>query len=307
MGDPPPAAGPGFGAIVVATTPDADVDLASGLLWDAGVLGIEERPIGGGSVQLRAGVAAEVEAGAVVAALGERWPVDVEVLEDDTWLDAWQEHATPVEVGEHLVVVPTWVAGVAVHGDRAVIDLPPHRAFGSGAHPTTRLALEQLERLVRPGATVLDVGCGSGLLAVAAARLGASRVVAVDVDPEAVRATAATAAANGVSGVVEVSLGPVAEVEGRFDVVVANIVLPVLLELLEAMLARVGAHGTTDLSTANSDRFPVVLGTQNPGGALLLSGVLDEQVAALIAACRCGGAVARRVGSAEGWSVVRAG
>ena len=283
MGEPRTGAGPGFGSIVVVTTPGTDVDLASGLLWEVGVLGIEERPIEGGDVQLRAGLSPGADVGAVVAALGERWPAGVEVVEDDAWLDAWQAHATPVEVGERLLVVPTWVPRVPVRGDRVVIDLPPHRAFGSGAHPTTRLALEQLERLVRPGATVLDVGCGSGLLAVAAARLGASCVVAVDVDPEAVRATAATAAANGVSGAVEVSVGPVAEVDGPFDVVVANIVLPVLLELLPAMVARVGARGT-----------------------LLLSGVLDEQVDALVEACGAEGAPARRVGSTDGWSAVRA-
>lgn len=291
MGAPASGSDGRFGTIVVVSAPPADVDLASGLLWGAGVLGIEERPLADGTVEVRAGLAPDSDAAAVVAAVAGRWPVEVEVLEDDAWLDAWQEHAAPVAVGERLLVVPTWVlspsAAAAAEADaarRVAVALPPHRAFGSGAHPTTRLALELIEHLVHPGATVLDVGCGSGLLAVAAARLGAGSVVAVDVDPEAVRATAATAEANGVAGVVDVSATPVAEVRGRFDVVVANIVLPVLRELLPAMALRTADDGT-----------------------LVLTGVLDAQVSELVAACAASGMDARPVASIEGWSSVRVG
>ena len=120
--------------------------------------------------------------------------------------------------------------------------IDPGRAFGSGSHPSTLLALAALEALVLPGSTVLDVGCGSGVLAVAAARLGAGRVVAIDIDPAAHEATLDNAARNGVA--VEVSATPLGEVAGRFDVVVANLLAPTLVELAAPLGERVGEQGS---------------------------------------------------------------
>jgi ribosomal protein L11 methyltransferase len=230
-----------------------EVDLASGLLWGAGVAAVAEHPEPDGRVRLRA----EGETDAVREVLGGRWPaVEVEVADDG--LDAWRAHAAVVTVGR-LVVRPPWVPLGEVGDDAVVLEVDPGRTFGHGAHPTTRLCLAALDELVGPGTTVLDVGCGSGVLAVASARLGAGQVVAVDIDPAAVEATAANAARNGVA--VDASLDPPAAVDGRFDVVVANIGAAALVALAPALVARLA-----------------------PGGTLVLSGLLDPPPPAVAAA-----------------------
>lgn len=271
--------------VVVVTVPVADVDEASGLLWSCPLLGVEERAAGGELVELRAGVEDPADADALAAVLGARWPAVVEAVDGDEWLDAWQAHAVAVEVGVHLAVVPTWLDPAAVEAvvgpDRLRLALPPHRAFGTGAHPTTHLALEALERRVGPATAVLDVGCGSGLLAVAAARLGAARVQAVDVDPEAVRATVATASANGVAAVVEVSDVPVADLPRRADVVVANMELAHLRPVLGAVVARL-----------------------RPGGCLVLTGLREAQVPELLDRLAAAGVAGSLVEVRDGWALV---
>ena len=207
-----------------------DADLAALALWDAGAVAVaEERGA------LVAGFADDDAVRLASTRLGAAWPVRV-VEVGEAWRDAWRAHAGPVRVGP-LVVRPVGVA----HDDRrpgdVVVDLEPGRVFGDGAHPTTRMALAEVVARVAPGGSVLDVGCGSGVLAVAAARLGAGRVVAVDVDPDAVAVTLANAARNGVA--VEVSCTPVAEVPGRFDLVVANLGgAAVVADLAPALAAR---------------------------------------------------------------------
>ena len=151
-------------------------------------------------------------------------------------------------------------------------------AFGSGSHPTTRLCLAQVERLVRPGDRVLDVGCGTGVLGVAALLLGAGRLTAVDIDPAAVRATAGTARLNGVGDRTQASTTPLEQVRDRFDLVLANLLIPAI-ELLGADLARVVA----------------------PGGHLVVSGVLAGQVDRVGAAL---GAAPASVTGEDGWAAV---
>lgn len=205
-----------------------DVDAVSGRLWLLGAVAVAEEP----------GV---VVAGFADRATAERAAVEVggEVVEvaPGVWLDAWREFATPVRAGR-LVVVPAWIAPPPTRPADLVLAIDPGRVFGHGGHPTTRLLLEELDRRVTGGESVLDVGTGSGVLAVAAARLGAGRVVGVDIDPECVPVTTANAAANGVT--VEVSTTPLGDVAGRFDLVLANIGADVLVELAPQLQARGG-------------------------------------------------------------------
>jgi ribosomal protein L11 methyltransferase len=234
------------------------VELATAALWDAGVAGIEERAAGNGrgpeQVELLAGAPAD-RAAQVLAAVGSRWAAEVSPVVSDEWLDEWRRWARPWRAGGRLVVVPQWVDAPAWLGDDdLVVRLDPGRAFGSGSHATTRLCLAELEHRVSPGDRVLDVGSGSGVLAVAAAPLGAAEVEAVDIDEEAVRATAANAALNGVDGVVRVSCTPVERAEGGRDLVVANIGAATLVALA-----------------------PHLVRVLRPGGVLVLSGVLACQ------------------------------
>ncbi len=238
--------------MVRVVVPVDEAELAADRLWQAGASAVGEEPAGPALVALTADVLD-------VAAVAARWPVE-EVAVDDAVLDAWREHAAPVRVGRRIVLQPAWLPAAEVGPDDVVVALDPGRAFGSGSHPATRLAVAALEAH-GPGVHVLDVGCGSGVLAVVAARLGAEAVRAVDVDAEAVRATAANAAANGVADRVEVDCTPVDELAGSFDLVVANIGLRVLVELAPSLLARTTA-----------------------GGLLVLSGLLEEQVPPALAA-----------------------
>lgn len=252
-----------------------EVDLASGLLWGAGVAAVAEHPIEGGRVRLRADVPPGGVA-AVAEVLGGRWPVEAVDLADDG-LDAWRAHARVVRAGRHLVVHPPWLPAGPVGPDDVVLAIDPGRAFGHGAHPTTRLCLAALEDLVGPGSAVLDVGCGSGVLAVAAARLGAGRVVAVDVEVAAVEATRANAAANGVE--VDASLDALAAVDGSYDVVVANIGAAALRALAPDLVARLAG-----------------------GGTLVLSGLLDPPPLDL--AARYGPLGLRATRTEDGWSAL---
>ncbi|WCO68313.1 50S ribosomal protein L11 methyltransferase [Iamia majanohamensis] len=241
--------------VVEVDVADDEVDLASGLLWSAGVTAVAEHPAPAGGVRLRAALP-DGGVSAVEGAIEGRWAVRVVDVADDG-LDAWRAHAQVVTVGPRLVVRPPWVPLGPVVPGAVVVEVDPGAAFGHGAHPTTRLCLAAVEAMLaaRPGVTVLDVGCGSGVLAVAAAALGAERVVAVDVDPVAIDVTRENAARNDVEAVVDARLvdaedadDPLGAAPGRADLVVANIGAGALRALAPHLRSRVGADGRLVLS-----------------------------------------------------------
>lgn len=171
--------------------------------------------------------------------LGPVGEVRLRRVADEDWLDRWKESVRPVRVGAFLVR-PTW-STAGDDGGAIPLLLDPGMAFGTGLHPTTQQCLEALSTLGLDGARVLDVGTGSGILAIAAAKRRAAQVVAVDTDEVAVRAAAANCARNHVA--VAVRPGSAADVEGAFDVVVANIVAPVLGALATDLRARTRVGG----------------------------------------------------------------
>jgi ribosomal protein L11 methyltransferase len=173
---------------------------------------------------------------------------------EDEWADAWKEHYRPQRVGRRVVVRPPWYEHES-EGDDVIVVLDPGMAFGTGLHPSTRLSVLGLEDELRPGMTVLDVGSGSGILAIAAALLGSGPVTAVDIERVAVRATRENAERNGVAdriAVAEGSVGPGGPVAGTYDLVLANIIARVLIEL------------SADLAAATK-----------PGGTLVLAGIIE--------------------------------
>ena len=177
-------------------------------------------------------------------------------VEDQDWVGLTQSQFEPIRVSGRLWIVPTWHA--APDPDAIVIRLDPGMAFGTGSHPTTRLCLQWLDAFLRPRQSVIDYGCGSGILAIAASRLGAGTVTATDIDPQALAATRANAQANACV----VSVQDTATIAGRrADVVIANI-LTNPLKVLASTLAR---H-------------------VNIGGWLTLSGILESQAQEVIAA-----------------------
>jgi ribosomal protein L11 methyltransferase len=176
-------------------------------------------------------------------------------------LEGWRRHTRPITIGERLSVCFVW----SEHDRRdlaGVVELDPDGGFGTGEHPSTRLLVEELAGRITGGERVLDVGCGSGVLGLCALRLGASSMVGVDIDPRAIEATIRNAALNGCERRVEATAAPLCEIEGVFDVVVANI----------------GRAGLVELA-------PQLVGLVSPGGWLAVSGFSPAQcslVAALL-------------------------
>jgi ribosomal protein L11 methyltransferase len=214
----------------------AKADIAVDALWQLGALAVSE-DVRGSEIILRAGFD---DCDAAQRALASRFAVVVRDT-DGSELDAWRAHAAAARAGRRVVVCPAWIEYEAATDD-IVVTIDPERSFGLD-HPTTLGALGALETLVGPGATVLDVGCGSGVLAVGAARLGARHVDAIDVDEDARRVTTKNAMRNGVDGVVVVRAGSLAEIDGTYDVVVANLLLPVIESLGPSLLDHVVPDG----------------------------------------------------------------
>ncbi|KXG75863.1 50S ribosomal protein L11 methyltransferase [Thermotalea metallivorans] len=153
-----------------------------------------------------------------------------EVYEED-WANAWKKYYKPKKIGEKIVVKPSWESYEAAEGE-IVLELDPGMAFGTGTHETTMMCVQNLEKYVRPESTVFDIGCGSGILSIAAAKLGAKKVIGVDLDEVAVQVSRKNVLDNGVEHIVDIRKGNLMEViEGKADVVVANIIADVIIAL----------------------------------------------------------------------------
>jgi ribosomal protein L11 methyltransferase len=174
----------------------------------------------------------------------------IETRNEEDWANAWKAHYKPVRVGTRVVVRPPWQEYEPVDDDVVVL-LDPGMAFGTGTHPTTQIALQLFERLDIPGRTVFDVGTGSGIIAIAAAKLDASRVDGVDVDAVSVRQANANIELNDVGASVSIwksDMAPGAAPSMTYDIVVANIIARVLVEICEQVAAAVSPDGTLVLS-----------------------------------------------------------
>ncbi|CAE07049.1 putative methyltransferase for Ribosomal protein L11 [Parasynechococcus marenigrum WH 8102] len=181
---------------------------------------------------------------------------------DEDWSLSWKQHWQPDPVGEGLLILPAWLEVPPEHGERLVIRMDPGSAFGTGSHPTTRLCLEALEKAPPVGALVADLGCGSGVLGLAALGLGATAVVAADTDSLAVRATGDNRELNGrPADLLKVSLGSVEALqhllEGRrADLLLCNILAPVIEALAPGFEALVAPEGRALLSGLLVDQAP---------------------------------------------------
>jgi ribosomal protein L11 methyltransferase len=192
-------------------------------------------------------------------------------IEDEDWMSAWKVHYKPIPIGKRLLVLPAWIEQQDM--TRIAVKIDPSMAFGTGTHPSTQLCLEMIEAHLQPLEDVIDVGCGSGILSIAALKLGSRHALGVDIDSASVRSTRENAVANGVMDHLEVGLGSVTEIlAGQFSLrqapfVLANILAPVIIRLFAAGLADLVA----------------------PAGKIVLAGILDEQAAGVIQAAEAHG------------------
>jgi len=205
-------------------------------------------------------------------------------ITDSGWAENWKEHFRARKVGRRLVIKPSWEEFEA-GPDTVVLTVDPGQAFGTGTHETTRMCLRFIEDVFdRPAApkTVLDIGTGTGILGIAAARLGAERILAVDTDPIAVEVAAKNAALNNVSGAFRAEGTALAAIAGQFDLVLANLIAEILVDLAPDLVARCAPGGHLVLSGILAEKCAWIVGEFSQHGAAVAEQATDGQWAALL-------------------------
>jgi ribosomal protein L11 methyltransferase len=204
-------------------------------------------------------------------------------IEDEDWMASWKKHYKPINIGKRLLVLPAWCE--QEDKERVAVKIDPSMAFGTGTHPSTQLCLAMVEDYTVPSQAVIDVGCGSGILSIAALKLDASHALGVDIDNASVKATKENAEANAVLAKMETGLGSVIEVKnGLFlikqaPLVLANILAPIIIQLFD--------DGLADLVT--------------PGGTLVLAGILAGQADTVLEAARAKNLTLKEKRQIEDW------
>lgn len=217
--------------------------------------------------------------------------ISVRTVDEEDWANNWKAYFKPIEVGEKLLVCPTW-EDVPESGGRAVLRIDPGMAFGTGTHHTTRMCLELLERHIKDGDIVADLGCGSGILSIAATLMGAGQTYAIDIDPVAARVAAENAELNGVDmSRYAIRIGDILSDEKfredvssqKYDIVLANIVANVIIAFA-----------------------PVIPSLLKPGGLLIASGIIDDRLDEVISELEKHGLKILEIRSGEDWRAVLA-
>ena len=252
---------------LLVDVPAAEADDVAALLFELGADGVEERDESTlarsgtpGIATLVASFATHALAQAAAAEMDGTFSPRVTELVGDAWRDEWKKHFVPFRLTDRVTIRPPWQPYTPVDSAERVLELEPGRAFGTGLHPTTALVARALEALSNdlftknPKATVLDVGTGSGILALVALVLGAANARATDIDPDAVSLAIENAERNGLSSRLSADTTAIEQVSDVYDVVVANIEASVLIAMAAPLAARV-----------------------KPGGVLVLSGILRER------------------------------
>jgi ribosomal protein L11 methyltransferase len=278
--------------ITLAVAREAE-ETASALLFDAGTTGIITLEESDDAVKLGAYFDAEAEAEeiahdieAAFARAGIRsslMSIAITAVADEDWMQKWKEGFAPIAIGERLMIAPSWKVPEA--SERSVIQIDPGMAFGTGTHETTRMCLELLEAHWR-GGRMIDVGTGTGILAIAAARLApGSEIMAIDIDPLAVSVARENIDINRASGAIDIREGQPANYAGRaFDVVIANLTAEVIIALMPDLVGCMATSGTMILSGILTTLATDVEGALKEAGLRLIERREAGEWTALVAA-----------------------
>ena len=207
--------------------------------------------------------------------------IETNELQDEDWSDTWKQYFHTEKPGERVVIKPTWES-YEPEADEVVIELDPGAAFGTGTHATTSMCIRQLEKLVKPGMNVFDVGTGSGILSIIAAKLGAQEIQAVDYDDSVLKIVEENLAQNKVQDIVSVAQSDLMQnIHGKAQLVIANIIADIIIRLFDQLDEHL-----------------------EPGGTLLTSGIIEDRIEDVLAAAEAHGyAVAERMEN-KGWACI---
>ena len=275
--------------------PEAETDLVAVCFYDIDATGVVLDEAEAGRVTVKAYLPIDEELDGKIAALkesiaklaatdgfdAEASPITKNIVQDSDWENNWKAYFHTQRVGKHFVIQPTWETYTPLAGD-VVLKLDPESAFGTGTHPTTAMCLRALEVLVHGGETVFDVGTGSGVLAIGAAKLGAKMVVAKDYARTAATVAAKNVVENGVQDVVTTGVSDLlAAFDGQAELVVANIIADIVIRLFDELDAHLAPHGR-----------------------LLASGIIDERVQDVTEAAVAHGFVIEDMYTDAGWAAM---
>ena len=207
--------------------------------WD--FFGIDLEGLNLDEIKIKAFFSEEEDVVSIVSALRERieskglGKISTSEIEDEDYLDNWKKYFKPFKIGNNIIIKPSWEEYQEQKED-IIIDIDPGMAFGTGTHETTSLCIEALEEHVKNASTVFDIGCGSGILSIVSAKLGANKLVAIDLDPSCVRISKENIEKNNLSDKIDVRQGDLLEVlEGKADVIVANIIAEAILSITSSV------------------------------------------------------------------------
>jgi len=252
----------------------------------------------GTDVTVKAYFPANINVGELIRDIGERLAlignhldtgaarIEYATLKEEDWANNWKKYYKPVRVSGRITVKPSWEEYEKA-GDEIVIELDPGMAFGTGTHETTRLCLRMLEKYVKCGDRVIDVGCGTGILSIAAVRLGAGMVTAVDVDEAAVAVTRENCRLNGTDAKVHAFRGSIADVRtGGADVIVANIIAGVIIDIAGDVYSRLKKGGLFICSGIIREKTPFVFEEYERKGFTCLESAESGEWAAMVLRCQ---------------------
>ena len=255
----------GHGGIALESIGGYNPDEGESAPDDADVILRAYLPLDSTADQRRENISVAVQ---LVASIAPLPPLNERAIEEEAWQESWKSHFHVLRIGKRIAICPTWRDHLP-KPDEIVISLDPGMAFGTGHHPTTRMCLEYIEALVQPGHRVLDVGCGSGILSIASAKLGSSEVIGYEVEEAAARVARENVNRNGVETVVKIIRGTLEDQgkeENGYDIAVANISAKVVSDIASLLARAVSPGGHVVASGIVGDRKDEVSGTLKRAG-----------------------------------------